>query len=206
VPPGGALAAGAIDSFITLVMEALLLVILLLFTPASLDLNFGAAVDSATAILVVVIVLAAVSLVAVTAVGRWRRFVLGWARRLGLEARAAVRGLRSPRRIALLLGGSAATELLFPMALATFTLALGFPVSLGEVLLINISVSLLAGILPIPGGIGVVEGGLTFGLVQAGVPEQVAFVAVLLYRLSSFYLPPIWGFFAFGWLERNDHL
>ena len=39
------------------------------------------------------------------------------------------------------------------------------------------------------------EGGLTFGLVQAGVPEETAFAAVLLYRLSSFYLPPIWGYF-----------
>ena len=116
------------------------------------------------------------------------------------------RARRSPRRIALLVGGSLATELIFPIALATFTLALGYHVSLGQVLLINISVGRLAGLLPIPGGIGVVEGGLTFGLVQAGVPESVAFAAVLLYRVATFYLPPVWGFFALRWLERNDHL
>jgi glycosyltransferase 2 family protein len=33
-----------------------------------------------------------------------------------------------------------------------------------------------------------------------------AFAAVLLYRLATFYLPPIWGFFALRWLERNKHL
>jgi uncharacterized protein (TIRG00374 family) len=61
-------------------------------------------------------------------------------------------------------------------------------------------------LLPIPGGIGVAEGGLTFGLVQVGVPEEVALVIALLYRAASFYLPPVWGFFAFRWLERNDHI
>ena len=77
---------------------------------------------------------------------------------------------------------------------------------LGEALLINIGVALLAGLLPIPGGIGVSEAGLTFGLVSAGMPEEAAFGAVILYRLATFYLPPIWGFFAMRWLQRNEHL
>jgi len=29
---------------------------------------------------------------------------------------------------------------------------------------------------------------------------------VLLYRLASFYLPPVWGYFAMRWLERRGHL
>jgi glycosyltransferase 2 family protein len=29
---------------------------------------------------------------------------------------------------------------------------------------------------------------------------------LLLYRLWTFYLPPIWGYFALRWLERNNHL
>ena len=41
-------------------------------------------------------------------------------RRLGKEAFAAVRGLRSPRRLGLLSGGSLATELIFALALGTF--------------------------------------------------------------------------------------
>ena len=57
-----------------------------------------------------------------------------------------------------------------------------------------------------PGGIGVVEGGLTYGLVRAGMPEEAAFAAAIFYRLAVFYLPPVWGFFAFRWLERNQHL
>lgn len=206
VPPGSAMAAGALDGFGGLIVQALLLIGLLVLTPASLDLELAAAVDSATRILVVVVIIAVVAITVVAVVGRWRRFVLQWARRLGSEALVVVRGLRSPRRLGLLLGGNLGSEILFALALGTFTRALGAPVGLGELLLINISVALLAGLLPIPGGIGVAEGGLTFGLVQTGVPQEVAFAAVLLYRLWTFYLPPIWGYFALRWLERNKHL
>lgn len=206
VPPGAAMAAGALDGFGGFVVQVLVLAGLLLFTPASLDLRLGDAVDSATSILAVVVVIAVVAIGVVAAVGPIRRFVLHWARRLGAEAADALRGLRSFRRLALLLGGNLATEVLFAFSLAAFARALGAPIGLDEALVINISVALLAGLMPIPGGIGVAEGGLTFGLVQAGVPEGVAFATALLYRMASFYLPPIWGFFALRWLERNEHL
>jgi hypothetical protein len=38
----------------------------------------------------------------------------------------------------------------------------------------------------VPAGIGVVEGGLAYGLVGAGMTEEAAFAAVLLYRLATF--------------------
>jgi glycosyltransferase 2 family protein len=206
VPPGSAVAAGAIDGFAGFVVQILLLLTLLLFTPASLDLDLGSAIDSAEQILLVVVILVAAALLVVAAVRRLRQFVVRWARRLGSEARGAVRGLNSPRRLLLLVGGNLATEVLFALALATFARSLGFPIGLGEAVLINVSVALLSGLMPIPGGVGVAEGGLTFGLVQTGIPEEVAFAIALLYRIASFYLPPIWGFFALRWLERNQHL
>ena len=81
-----------------------------------------------------------------------------------------------------------------------------YHVGLAEILFINISVSLLAGVMPVPGGIGVVEGGFAYGLVGAGMTEEAAFAAVLLYRLATFYPPPIRGYFALRRLERNNHL
>ena len=54
--------------------------------------------------------------------------------------------------------------------------------------------------------VGVTEGGLIFGLTSFGVPQEVAFAAVMLYRLSTFYTPPVWGFFSLRWLERNRYL
>jgi uncharacterized membrane protein YbhN (UPF0104 family) len=206
VTPATAIATGAIDGFAGFIVQATLLAGILLFTPASLDLDIGSAVDSASDMAIVVALIAGISLAVLVSVGKWRRWVLGWVKRLGAEAWSAVRGLRSPRRLALLIGGNIVTELLFALALATFAHALGFPIGFGEALLINIAVALLAGLLPVPGGIGVAEGGLTFGLVQAGVPEDIALVIALLYRVASFYLPPVWGFFSFRWLERNGHV
>jgi uncharacterized membrane protein YbhN (UPF0104 family) len=71
---------------------------------------------------------------------------------------------------------------------------------------INISVSLLASLIPVPGGIGVAEFGLSLGLTSAGMKSESAIAAVLLYRMATFYLPPAWGFPAMLWLQRNDYL
>ena len=84
--------------------------------------------------------------------------------------------------------------------------AFGYSIGLGDLVFINVTVALLAGLLPVPGGIGVTEGGLIYGLTTAGMPETTAFAAVIFYRMASFYVPPIWGFFALRWLEKNKHL
>jgi uncharacterized protein (TIRG00374 family) len=105
-----------------------------------------------------------------------------------------------------MLGGNLASILLFSTALALSAAGLGGPVPFSDVVVITISVSLLAGLLPVPGGIGVVESGLTLGLVAAGMPEGTAFASVLLYRMATFYVPPVWGYAAFRWLERNQYL
>jgi uncharacterized protein (TIRG00374 family) len=106
----------------------------------------------------------------------------------------------------MLFGGNLAAEVLFALGLSTFVLAMGGTIGLGEALLINITVSLFAGLLPVPGGMGVTEAGLIMGLTAFGVPEETAFAAVMLSRLSTFYLPPIWGYFAMNWLERRRYL
>jgi glycosyltransferase 2 family protein len=92
------------------------------------------------------------------------------------------------------------------MALWAITIAPGEPVRLPELLFIRITVSLFAGIVPIPGGIGVVETALIFGLARAGMTESAAFAAAIMYRFATFYLPPIWGFLALRRLGRNKHL
>ena len=75
-----------------------------------------------------------------------------------------------------------------------------------ELLLINLSVSLFASLIPVPGGIGVTEGALMVGLTSAGMGQEAAFASVITYRLSTFYLPPIWGWFALQWLRRHSYL
>ncbi|MFF4171407.1 YbhN family protein [Streptomyces sp. NPDC001744] len=60
---------------------------------------------------------------------------------------------------------------------------------------------------PTPGGVGAVEGALTFGLVTVGgLPLEVATPAVLLYRLLTLWLPVLPGWLCFNWLTRREAL
>ncbi len=206
VAPGAAVATGALDGVSGFIVQAMLLSSLLLFTGLSLDVDLEGPASAAIRIAWMIGIVLAVIVVVILAIPRLRRYVLGGVRRTASEAFGVLRGLKSPRRLIMLFGGNLMAELLFATALGVFVLAFGYSLDLHELLFINMSVALLAGLLPIPGGVGVTEGGLIFGLTSFGVPQEIAFTAVLLYRFSTFYTPPIWGFFSLKWLERNRYL
>lgn len=206
VPPGAAIATGALDGVSGFIVQAGLLTSLLLFGNFSLDLDFREPASDAVNLLLVVVVIGLALTAVVAAIPRMRTFALHWIRSTAREAFGVLRGLKSPRRLFRLFGGNLAAELLFATALGIFLQAFGYSLGIADLLFINMAVSLLSGLIPIPGGIGVTEGGLIFGLTAAGVPQEVAFAAVILYRLGTFYLPPIWGFFALRWLERSRYL
>jgi uncharacterized protein (TIRG00374 family) len=139
-------------------------------------------------------------------VWRIRHAITDRVRRWWPDVKSTLLSLRSSHKLALLVLGSLATEILFAVALSMFTRAFGYDLSLAELLLINISVSLLGSLVPVPGNIGVAEFGLTVGLTAAGMTPETAVAAVLLYRIATYYLPPVWGFFAMQWLQRNRYL
>lgn len=59
---------------------------------------------------------------------------------------------------------------------------------------------------PTPGGLGVVEAALIAGLVAIGVDASVAAASVLLFRILTFWLPTIPGWFSFNDLLKRDLL
>ncbi|MGH2852926.1 MAG: lysylphosphatidylglycerol synthase transmembrane domain-containing protein [Solirubrobacteraceae bacterium] len=64
-------------------------------------------------------------------------------------------------------------------------------------------VGMLANLLPLPGGIGVVDGGMIGAFVAFGVSPSLAVPAVLMYRLFAFWLPSIPGAIAYFQLRRT---
>jgi uncharacterized protein (TIRG00374 family) len=85
--------------------------------------------------------------------------------------------------------GAAVGRWLFDLlALVTAVIAVGARPSFALVLLAYVTAQLLAQIPVTPGGIGVVEAGLTATLVLAGVSGADAAVATLAYRLVSYWL------------------
>jgi uncharacterized membrane protein YbhN (UPF0104 family)/tRNA A-37 threonylcarbamoyl transferase component Bud32 len=206
VPPAAAVTSGAIDSFAGTILQAVLLVLLLIFSQSDLSVDFDVPTEGAKKLAFVLIGLAVVSILTFTCVGRLRRMISSRVRKWWPEVRATLASLRGSHKLAMVVGGNLASEVLFATALGLIARGLGSHISLSDLLVINLSVSLFATFIPVPGGIGVTEFGLTVGLTGAGMTEEAALASALLYRLCTFYLPPFWGFFAMRWLTRHNYL
>lgn len=122
------------------------------------------------------------------------------------EMRNAFGVLRSPRKAAQIFGGNFGSELLFASTLGVCLHAFGGSASIVDLLVINTLVALFAGLMPVPGGIGVSEAAITAGLGMIGIEPDTAFAVALSYRMCTFYLPPLWGAVALRWLERHRFL
>jgi len=79
----------------------------------------------------------------------------------------------------------------------------------GDIDLLVLAMAYLVGhifnVLPVPGGVGPVEGGMIGAMVAFGEPAGLALVATLAYQLISVWLPAVPGAFAL-WRVRHHHL
>ena len=74
------------------------------------------------------------------------------------------------------------------------------------VLVMGYYVGTLANTLPLPGGIGGVEGGMIGSFLAFGVNGSLAVLAVLAYRTISYWLPTVPGVIAYVRLRRQARL
>ena len=111
-----------------------------------------------------------------------------------------------PTKVLQLFGGNFVAQVLMAMTLGMCLRAFGAQTSLVNLILINTLASLFSGVMPVPGGIGVMEAALAWGLVAAGIPESTAIATAMTFRIVTFYLPPIWGAYALRVLRRREYL
>ena len=203
VPPATALSAGMIDSISEFVVQLALFVVVFFISDIDLKLSLSTEqLSGAGTTALIVIGGAIVAAVVALLVPSLRARAVAALR----QARDALVVLRSPTKLLELYGGNLLSQLLFAITLGACVRAFGLHLPLSDLILINTVVSLFAGILPAPGGVGVTEAGLTFGLHQAGVPTDLAFAIALSYRFTVFYLPPIWGYVSLRWLTARHYL
>jgi uncharacterized membrane protein YbhN (UPF0104 family) len=72
-----------------------------------------------------------------------------------------------------------------------------------SVILMGYLIGQLGGLLPLPGGVGGIDGGLIGTLIVYGAPAATTAAAVLAYRVILFWLPLIVGGIAFANLRRS---
>jgi uncharacterized membrane protein YbhN (UPF0104 family) len=201
-PTSEAIAIGAIDSVSGFVIQAFILAIVALANLVTLDLPTQDLPDRSGKLVVLGIVVVVILVVAALFVPRIRRLI---APHLA-EARTAARVFREPMKLLQLFGGNLTAQLLLAGILGICLRAFGQQATLAELLVANTLTSLLSGIVPVPGGIGVTEATTTTLLVAMGIPQSPALAATLTFRIISFYLPPAWGVFSMRSLKQNGNL
>jgi glycosyltransferase 2 family protein len=198
-----AVASGAVDDVAEKLVQVLLVLVMLPFVHDSLD-NVDIHVSTPDGRLVFAVVAAIiVSGLVIWLVPAVNRRVVPPLRE-GVSALRVV--LRDRHKRLELFGGNAAGELTFALSLGAICHAYGVGLSVAELIVINVGASLLAGLIPVPGGVGAAEATLTAGLVAFGVDESTAFAIAITQRLCTQYLPPIWGYFSLRWLEKRGYV
>jgi uncharacterized protein (TIRG00374 family) len=131
------------------------------------------------------------------------------ARRLAAAPASAARGVRTAiallrSRNPLLLGGIAWWGFDIMVLWACFH-AFGTTIPPKGVIVMAYFVGMLGNTLPLPGGIGGVDGGMIGAFTAFGIPVETSVVAVLAYRGFAFWLPTLPGAVAYLTLRRTVH-
>ncbi|WP_420716415.1 lysylphosphatidylglycerol synthase transmembrane domain-containing protein [Streptomyces sp. H27-H1] len=149
----------------------------------------------------------AVLVLVVTAVPFLRKFVATRVRALfaGVVPRM-LDVLQRPQKLLTGIGGMLLLTGCFVMCLDASIRAFGGgeAISYASIAVVFLAGNALGSAAPTPGGIGAVETTLTLGLIAAGVDNQVAFSAVLLFRVMTFWLPVLPGWISFNFLTRKE--
>ena len=210
VPPATAVSISAIDSFSGFLVQIALLILTLVFGIGAVDLTLALPENTRIGGLLTLLgvlagVVAVVAVVGVS-VPSLRRQLVERVRPVLAEAFDTLRGLRSMGKLIQLFGGNLANQLLFAMALGLCLRAFGGELNLATLVVVYVGAALFGGLMPVPGGIGVVEAALAAGLIAGGIDNASATAAALTFRMATFYLPPLWGWLAVRWLERRSYL
>ncbi len=211
--PTVAVSSGVLASTASWIVKGVLFLIALPLAIGNLHFNDTPSSDSSSSssnlvwLIVVAVVVVGVALGLVFAVPRWRRLAAAKLRPKASEVWDHLKLLAGhPRNLVEIFGGSAAAQIFVALALGASLHAFGQRLDLATLIVVLTLGSMLGGISPVPGGMGVVEAGMIIGLTAAGINETDAVAAVFVQRLFTAYLPPIWGWFVLVWMRKKEYL
>ncbi len=215
LPATSAVSIAAVDGFSGFLVQISLLILTLGAGVGNVQLDLsgstvrgGSSSDTGDLALLLGILAAAVLVTAVAALAlpRVRRRIAARVRPMASQALGTARSLRSPGKLLELFGGNLANQIVFATTLGLCLKAFGGSLDLGTLLVIYVASALFGGLMPVPGGVGVMVAALTAGLAASGIDPTVATATAMLFRVITFYLPPLWGWLSLRWLRRHDYL
>jgi len=203
-----AVSAGAIATTASWTVKTLLFLVAIPFAAGSFHVPSDSGGDQAAVwIILAVILVVGIAATLIALVPRLRRLVSRKIRPHLLNIWANVKTIATePHKIVYVLAGSTLAQLLVILALGASLHAVGEHASIATLIAVNTLAAILGGAVPVPGGLGVVEAGLIAGLTSIGIPQDQAVAAVLIQRLFTSYLPPVWGFLTLTWMRRREYV
>jgi uncharacterized protein (TIRG00374 family) len=207
--PAAAVSSGAIASTASWVVKFMLFLVAIPFAAGTFKAPSGSGGGHQTLVWIIlaVIIAAGIAAALVGLVPRIRRLASRRIRPHLISIWANIKAIASePRKIVYVLAGSALAQLAVVFSLGASLHAVGQRASLATLIAVNTLAAIVGGAVPVPGGAGVTEAGLIAGLTSAGIPQSQAAAAVLIQRLCTAYLPPIWGWLTLTWMRRREYV
>lgn len=202
VHPALAAASVGVSQVIAFIMHMLLLLAFGLAAGTQADFTF-----QPPRIVVIAVVVIAVIIVAAFAIPQVRRVTH---ERVGPLLREVgprlITVAQRPMKLIEGIGGVVLLNLAYIAVLYASVEAFGGNLSIPVVAVVYLAGATIGQAAPTPGGLGAVEAALTAGLTAAGLDGGLALSAVLLYRVITFWIPTIPGYWAFSWLTKRGAL
>ena len=114
--------------------------------------------------------------------------------------------VQQPQRLLSSIASSLVLNFSYIISFYAALIAFGSDISIATAAFVYLAGATIGQAAPTPGGIGAVEAALVAGLTASGVPSGTALSGVLLYRVVTFWLPVLPGWYAFVNLQRKNNL
>jgi len=192
--------AVGVSQVIMFFIHVIFLVITGVIAGAQTDLSFR----PPRVTLLIFVILFAIIIVALS-VPRIRNWVLSKTRPIFSQIGPTLAVIvQQPKRLLISLVSSILLNVLYIISFYASLKAFNAEISFFTIAFVYLAGATIGQAAPTPGGIGAVEATLVAGLTATGVPSALALSGVLLYRIATFYIRVLPGWFAFVDLQRKN--
>jgi undecaprenyl-diphosphatase len=200
----GAVAATSIGltSAASGIAQGLMILIFFLWGGASDRFSDFEFPDIGTIVLIILIVGFIASGVLLSTWGR--KTLRPWLRRIYGKVREMLAEIaKNPRKMSQLFGGAILGKLANITAFYLSTQAFGVDISYAKAGALYMVATTIGSAVPTPGGVGGVDAALTAALLGFGIDNATAAAVVLLFRILTFWLPTLPGYFFLQYCQRH---
>jgi glycosyltransferase 2 family protein len=199
VKPAQAGATVGVVQVVTFLVHVALLLIMAVVVGSQSDLTFRP-----NETLLVILVLFIFFIVILLSVSKVRAWLFSKTKPFLEQVAPAINVvIQEPKRLMLGILSGLTLNLVYSFAFYASIKAFGGEITFATAAFVYLAGASIGQLAPVPGGIGAVEATLIAALTATGLPSGIALSGVLLYRVVTFWIPVIPGWFAFAYLQKQ---